>query len=412
MYSLCIILFYIERTQGVRDKFHFFAEGSFYRVLDFMSSSFSKVSIVIPVFNEIDTIEELLSAVSAAQVPGNLEKEIIIVDDCSTDGTRQFLSQSVSSDYAVILHDTNCGKGAALRSGFAQCTGDIVIIQDADLEYDPSEYPSLLDPILKSNADVVYGSRFLSGRPHRVLYYWHSKANSFLTQLSNMLSDLNLSDMETCYKVFRKDILDRFIVEENRFGFEPEITAKIGSLARDENIRIFEIGISYYGRTYHEGKKIGVKDALRAVWCILKYNTSQAAHLFKYAFTGTFVTICQLLVMVSMVESLSLHHNLPMQIVSLIVSIAVSVVISFLLHTVISWRLRFTSIIDILSRLLFFILLNSVTAGIRVVLYKYLSQFDIHYLSNTLIGIAVIIAFNFFGYDRIIFRAVQKKIIR
>ena len=223
-----------------------------------------KLSVVIPVYNEKETIRELYECVKAVDI----DKEIILVDDFSTDGTREIVQGLADASTRVLLHDRNMGKGAALRTGFDNVTGDIVIIQDADLEYDPSQYPKLIQPILDGRADVVYGSRFVSGEYRRVLYYWHMVGNNLLTLLSNMLTNLNLSDMETCYKVFRRDILEKITIEENRFGFEPEITAKISKL----NVRIFEVGISYSGRTYKEGKKIGWRDGFSALRCILKYN--------------------------------------------------------------------------------------------------------------------------------------------
>jgi glycosyltransferase involved in cell wall biosynthesis len=225
-----------------------------------------KLSVVIPCYNESATIAALLEAVRNAPWPN---KEIIVVDDCSRDGTREKLQGELRGQIdQLVLHEANQGKGAALRSGIAAATGEIVIIQDADLEYDPNEYPRLLAPIVEGRADVVYGSRFMGGAPHRVLYFWHSVGNGFLTLLSNMLTDLNLTDMETCYKVFRRELLQSITIEEDRFGFEPEITAKVARL----KCRIYEVGISYYGRTYAEGKKIGYKDGFRAIWCILKYN--------------------------------------------------------------------------------------------------------------------------------------------
>jgi glycosyltransferase involved in cell wall biosynthesis len=223
-----------------------------------------KISIVIPIYNEANTLLELYSAVKTV----NLEKEIILIDDGSTDGTRELLKQLHEADTTVIYHERNRGKGAALRTGFEKTTGDIIIIQDADLEYDPKQYPKLIQPILEGKADVVYGSRFVTGEYRRVLFFWHMLGNTFLTFLSNMLTNLNLSDMETCYKIFTRDVLQRFTIEEERFGFEPEITAKIARM----NVRIYEVGISYSGRTYKEGKKIGWKDGFSAIRCIIKYN--------------------------------------------------------------------------------------------------------------------------------------------
>jgi glycosyltransferase involved in cell wall biosynthesis len=223
------------------------------------------LSVVIPCFNEVQTIAQVIDAVKAAPVKSI---EIIIVDDCSTDGTRSVLEQCESRVDRVIYHSHNQGKGAALRTGFAAATGDVVIVQDADLEYDPQDFPRMIEPILQNKADVVFGSRFMGSAPHRVVYYWHMLGNQFLTTLSNMLTNINLSDMETCYKAFRREIIQSIVIEENRFGFEPEITAKLAKL----DCRIYEVGISYYGRTYREGKKIGWKDGVRAIVCILKYN--------------------------------------------------------------------------------------------------------------------------------------------
>ena len=225
-----------------------------------------KLSIVIPCYDEVATIDRILAAVRGAPYP---DKEIIVVDDGSRDGTRERLTGELRGQIdQLVLHPANRGKGAAIRSGIQAATGAIVLIQDADLEYDPKEYPRLLAPILEDRADVVFGSRFMGAEPHRVLYFWHRLGNGVLTLLSNMFTNLNLTDMETCYKVFRREIIQSIEIEENRFGFEPEITAKVAKLG----VRVFEVGISYYGRTYAEGKKIGYRDGLRAIYCVLKYN--------------------------------------------------------------------------------------------------------------------------------------------
>ena len=224
-----------------------------------------KLSVVIPVFNEEQWIREVIHRVQAVPIP----KEIIVVDDCSTDGTQAILSELESSEVRVVFQTVNQGKGAALREGFRHATGNVVLVQDADLEYDPAEYPRLIQPILENRADVVFGSRFI-GDSHRVLYYWHSVANTVLTILSNMFTNLNLTDMETCYKVFRREVLAGLTLRSNRFGFKPEITAKIAR-KRSPAWRIYEVPISYSGRTYEEGKKIGLRDAFTALYCIVRY---------------------------------------------------------------------------------------------------------------------------------------------
>jgi glycosyltransferase involved in cell wall biosynthesis len=227
-----------------------------------------KLSIVIPIYNEATTILELLKLVESVQL--EMDRELILVDDFSTDGTRDVLKQAAADHphWRVLFHDVNRGKGAALRTGFAAAMGDFVLIQDADLEYDPREYPILLRPLTENRADVVFGSRFQGGGPHRVCFFWHYLGNKFLTTLSNMMTNLNLTDMEVCYKVFRREILQKLTLKEDRFGFEVEITAKVARA----KCRIYEVPISYYGRSYEEGKKITWKDGFRALWCILKYR--------------------------------------------------------------------------------------------------------------------------------------------
>jgi glycosyltransferase involved in cell wall biosynthesis len=232
-----------------------------------------KLSIVIPAYNEGRTIHHILNKVKAVNLLQNVEKEVIIVNDCSKDNTEEailaYKNANPELPITYFKHEVNQGKGAALHTGIRIATGDYVIIQDADLEYDPEEYNLLLKPMLDDQADVVYGSRFIGGNPHRILFFWHSIGNRWLTTLSNMFTNLNLTDMETCYKLFKREIVQGLKLEEKRFGFEPEVTAKISRIPK---VRIYEIGISYYGRTYEEGKKIGAKDGFRAIYCILKYN--------------------------------------------------------------------------------------------------------------------------------------------
>ena len=232
-----------------------------------------KLSLIIPVYNEAATVGKVLDLVQKATLPKGIVRELVVINDCSTDGTHevieQYMQQHPAAEIRYQRHEVNRGKGAALRTGIAAATGQYLLIQDADMEYDPEEYQLLLKPVLERNADVVYGSRFIGGKPHRVLFFWHTIGNKFLTFLSNMFSNLNLTDMETCYKLFRADIIKNIPLRENRFGFEPEVTAKI---AKIKELRIYEVGISYYGRTYAEGKKINWIDGFRALYCIIRYN--------------------------------------------------------------------------------------------------------------------------------------------
>ena len=233
----------------------------------------SKLSILIPAYNEGATIHFILDKVKEVQLIGNVEKEVIIVNDCSKDNTEEailsYIANAPELPITYYKHNVNRGKGAAIHTAIAKATGDMCIVQDADLEHDPEEFNILLKPMLNGSADVVYGSRFIGGKPHRILFFWHTIGNKFLTQLSNMMTNLNLTDMETCYKLFRTDIIQGIQLNEKRFGFEPEVTAKIAKIPK---IRIYEVGISYYGRTYEEGKKIGWRDGFRAIYCILKYR--------------------------------------------------------------------------------------------------------------------------------------------
>jgi glycosyltransferase involved in cell wall biosynthesis len=241
--------------------------------LIFYMESIKKLSIIIPAYNEGPTIHRILNRVKAVNLVHGIEKEVIIVNDCSKDNTEEsilnYKNENPELNIQYYKHEFNQGKGAALHTGISKASGEYLIIQDADLEYDPEEYNILLGPVLRGDADVVYGSRFMGGNPHRMLFFWHTLGNNFLTFLSNMFSNLNMTDMETCYKMFKTSVIQNIKLEEKRFGFEPEVTAKI---ARVPKIRIYEVGISYYGRTYEEGKKIGWRDGFRAIYCILKYN--------------------------------------------------------------------------------------------------------------------------------------------
>jgi len=363
-----------------------------------------KLSIVIPVYNEENSVLQILQAIDEAPVPAAIrQKEIILVNDHSTDNTPALLAELDQVKYKVLHHEQNKGKGAALRTGFEATTGDIVIVQDADLEYDPQEYPNLLAPIIEGKAEVVYGSRFLSGRPHRVLYFWHSVANGFLTLVSNIFTDLNLTDMETCYKVFKKEVLDGIEIEESRFGFEPEITAKVAELSRQEGIKIYELGISYYGRTYSEGKKIGVKDAFRALWCIFKYNDSTFARIVKYALSGTMVASVQLLTLTLLVEVGNLQEIWLKNIANAI-SIFVSLLVAFQLHSSFTWRYKFKSGIQRLQKLLAFLGVSLFTVLVRIALFFMLDSVGLQYQINALLGIALIIVLNFLGYGKLVFR--------
>lgn len=366
-----------------------------------------KLSVVMPVYNEEQTLERIVSAVEAVQLPPEVnEREIVLVDDCSTDGTREIL-KGYEMRHTVIYQRQNGGKGKALQAGFKAATGDMVIVQDADLEYDPNEYGKLLQPIIDGKADVVYGSRFAGGESHRILYYWHSLGNKALTWLSNMMSDLNLTDMETCYKLYRKPVLDRITIHENRFGIEPEVTAKVAQMAREEGLRLYEVGISYHGRTYEEGKKIGLKDAFRALYCILKYNTTGLAKFTRYGLMGILVAISQLIAITLLVEYGGLAGVTGENIANA-VSIEVSILVGFFLHSRLTWQVGPRGMgwgVGRRIRALFgFHGVTFLSAAIRIGLFYALSLTGLFYRLNALIGIVVAVILNYFGYDRLVFR--------
>ncbi len=361
-----------------------------------------KASIIIPVFNEIGTIKDILASVSSAPLSG-LDRELIVVDDCSSDGTRQVLERAaVDGRIKVFFHEKNMGKGAALRTGFKNATGDIIMIQDADLEYDPNEYPRLIEPILKEKADVVYGSRFMGGEPHRVLYFWHQVANQVLTLFSNMFSDLTLTDMETCYKVFKKSVVDQIEIEEDRFGFEPEITAKVAALSRQRGYRVYEVGISYYGRTYEEGKKIGWKDAVRAFWCIYRYNNSGFANITKYLINGSVIALSYFLLLVSMVEWLGMN-TLYLENAANIVSSSISLLIAFYLHSSLTWRQRYCDTRERLFGFFKFFAATALSTLLRIAAFYVLSLAGVFYQLNAVISILLVVVFNFMFYERFVF---------
>lgn len=370
-----------------------------------------KLSIVIPIYNEKKTILQIVGIVKSVTLPEKItERELILVDDCSKDGTREILKNINDPEIRVFYHAKNKGKGGALNTGFRKATGDLVIIQDADLEYDPNEYPKLLKPILEEKADVVFGSRFIGGQSHRILYFWHTTMNKFLTLLSNVFSDLNLTDMETCYKVFRKSVLDQIAIEENRFGFEPEITAKVGELSRTKNVRVYEVGISYYGRTYNEGKHIGWKDGVRALWCIFKYNTSGFAHFVKYGINGVFVALSQILAIYALVQYGNFNTRGLLEVAN-IISIEVSVLVGLFLHSFITWRYKYETTRNFLKVFFYFHLVTGISFLARLILFPILASSGVDYMTNTLIGVALAIVLNFFGYDKLVFKKKLEEII-
>ncbi len=362
-----------------------------------------KLSIVIPVFNEKNTIEKILTKVEKAALPRGVKRELVIVDDFSTDGTREFLNKIDKKNYTILYHDVNQGKGAALRTGYAHCSGDIVIVQDADMEYNPDEYSMLIEPIIDGRADVVYGSRFMEGKPHKVVKFWHMVGNKFITLLSNMFTNLHLTDMETCYKVFRREIIQNIELEENRFGIEPEVTAKIAELVNQNKISLYEIAISYDNRAFDEGKKIGMKDAFRALWCMIKYNHTFFARIVRYSIIGIFVALSQFITIIAIVEGLDIRNILG-QNIAYAISIEVSIIMGFIMHSIFTWVYSFRSIKNVLVKFIQFNMITGISFFIRQVLFYSLSVLGVEYKLNTIIGIIIAIIINFVGYNKIVFK--------
>jgi len=350
----------------------------------------------MPAYNEKATIDRIVKAVLSARLPAGMERELIIVDDASTDGTREILQKMNNPAVRVIYQPKNMGKGMALRAGFKAAGGDIIIVQDADLEYDPTQYGELVAPILDGKADVVYGSRFIGGKPHRVLYYWHSLANGFLTTLSNAMSDLNLTDIECCYKVFRRDALRAIELEEDRFGIEPEITAKLGSLCRAKGFRIYEVGISYDGRTYAEGKKIGFWDAVRALFCITVYNDSPCARMVQGTLSGIAGAAMQFGVMLATAGLFQLENPIFLNAANVIATEASVVASMFMALAVFRQRGRGTSFEKALLSSLFYHAEKAFSMVVRLIAFYYATDKGLSWQAATLWTIAAGWAAEFF----------------
>jgi dolichol-phosphate mannosyltransferase len=355
----------------------------------------ARLSIVVPCYNEESTLETCIRRVLAI-ADENLSLEIIIVNDCSSDGTLQIALGLERShpEIRVVSHERNRGKGEALRTGFQNVTGDYVAIQDADLEYDPKDLRRLLTPLVNGIADVVLGSRFLSAGSHRVLYFWHSLGNRFLTFLSNMFTDLNLTDMETCYKVFRREVIREINIEEDRFGFEPEIVAKLAHM----RLRIYEMGISYRGRTYQEGKKIGAKDGIRALYCILRYNTHKAPmpmQLFLYLFIGGVAAVVNFLLFIGMFYS-GVGENIAAP-----VAFSVAALVNYLLCIALLFRhkARWNSTMEIIV----YVLVVSIAGVIDLAITKVFIYSDFHAASSKIIATISVFILNFLGRKFFVF---------
>jgi putative flippase GtrA len=367
----------------------------------------ASLSVVIPVYNEEATIRSILAKVRSAPLPAEITKlQLILVDDCSTDGTPAILKEYEES-CTLVAHPTNQGKGAALQTGFRAAWGDLVLIQDADLEYDPAQYCTLLEPLLSGQAQVVYGSRFASGQTRTVGGYWHWFANAGLTAFSNLLSGLHLTDMETCYKVFTRPVLNQLSLTEKRFGIEPEITAKLAHLVRTQDLSIHEVPVRYAPRTWAQGKKIGAKDGLRALFCILKYNTTGLAVFLRYCLMGLLVALSQYLSMVGLVE-LAGFTGILGQNTANILSLELSLLVAFALHRSFTWSHAPgpTSISGIARQLLGFHGVSLASVGLRIALFFGLSLLAFPYGLNLLLGIGLALVLNFIGYHHLVFRKV------
>ncbi len=354
----------------------------------------TKISVIIPVYNEEKTVLQILDAVRNSLKKITKYYELVVVNDASQDKTDEIMKTVNWKELSYFSHNKNMGKGAALRTGFKEATGDIVLIQDADLEYDPEEYPKLLQPILDNKADVVLGSRFQTSGPHRVLYFWHSLGNRFLTLLSNMFTDLNLTDMETCYKVFKREVIKDIEIKENRFGFEPEIIAKVAR----KRVRVYEVGISYFGRTYEEGKKIGVSDGFRALYCIIRYNAGYAPlpiQFFFYLFIGGFAALVNLFIFTALYKS------------GVVISIAaptafiIAALVNYLLCVAILFkhRARWNSFMEML---MYFLVVGSVCL-FDLYTTKYLIQSAFSPQGAKLIASGVGLILNFLGRRYLVF---------
>lgn len=369
------------------------------------SSAYQKLSIIIPCYNEEATLAQVVHTLEKIEfiVP---EIEIVIVDDCSKDRSLE-IATGLSQDYhniKVFSHEKNKGKGAALKTGFQSATGDILVVQDADLEYNPEEFNEMLPPILEGKAKVVYGSRYLKGDNHKVLDFAHTMGNRLLTLLSNIFSDIYVTDMETCYKMFTREIIEQIDLKEKKFGVEPEITAKISTLRRKERFGIWEVGISYEGRTYEEGKKIGLKDAFSALRCIVKYNTTFKACLVKYILSGLVVFCSQLLILNGLVFAGDASSESWLNLANLL-SIEASILTGFYIHSRFTWRQKYLGLLGQLKQCLNFHAVTAIGAVLRISLFSVMIRYtSLNYNLIAVIGIVVALCTNFFGYNRWVFK--------